>query len=133
MGRKDLTPNTDLHGPDGDRGSNFKRLAPGSFRSHFNKTNLIFTRNLAKLSLASMKTQNIHEAKTNLSKLLELVEQGEEVVIARAGKPVAKLVPFHPRSRPRKPGGRWKGRIKIAKDFDQLPDDLIRMFYGENN
>ena len=77
-----------------------------------------------------MKTKNIHEAKTNLSQLIELVEKGEEVVIARAGKPVAKLIPFRPASGPRKPGGSWKGKIKIAKDFDELPDDITAMFYG---
>ncbi len=62
---------------------------------------------------------NIHSAKTNLSKLLERVERGEEIVIARAGKPVAKLVGIPPTREPRKPG-RMKGRIWIADDFDDF-------------
>ena len=60
---------------------------------------------------------NVHEAKTQLSKLIAKVEQGEEVVIARDGKPIAKLVPF------RAPAKRlriddWKGRIWMSPDFD---------------
>ena len=86
---------------------------------------------MTKLSLVHMKTKNIHEAKTNLSQLIKLVEQGEEVVIARAGEPVAKLVPFKKTSGARKPGGSWKGRIRMSKDFDRLPDDIIAAFYGE--
>jgi prevent-host-death family protein len=80
-----------------------------------------------------MKTKNIHDAKTNLSQLIEDVEKGEEVVIARAGKPVAKLVPFRAASGPRKPGGSWKGKIRIAKDFDELSAEIVEMFYGEKH
>ncbi len=73
---------------------------------------------------------NIHQAKTQLSKLLARVEAGEEIVIARAGKPVAKLVAADHRDKPRKPG-RWKGKVWIAEDFDEpLPDDVIDSFYG---
>jgi prevent-host-death family protein len=61
---------------------------------------------------------NVHEAKTQLSKLLAKVEQGEEVVIARDGKPIAKLVPFRaPAKRLRT--GDWKGRIWMSPDFDE--------------
>jgi len=59
---------------------------------------------------------NMHEAKSNLSKLVEAAEAGEEIVLARAGKPVIKLVPVS-RLKPRKLG-RWKGKVTMAKDFD---------------
>jgi prevent-host-death family protein len=60
---------------------------------------------------------NIHEAKTHLSRLVERVEAGEEITIARAGRPVARLVPYRRRTEPRVPG-LWKGRIKLADDWD---------------
>ncbi|RMF12621.1 MAG: type II toxin-antitoxin system Phd/YefM family antitoxin [Candidatus Dadabacteria bacterium] len=70
---------------------------------------------------------NIHEAKTHLSRLLRRVQAGEEVIISRAGTPIAKLVPITPRP-DRKPG-RLKGRIQIAADFDApLPDEVLRSF-----
>jgi len=73
---------------------------------------------------------NVHDAKTHLSKLLERVEKGEEVILARAGKPVAKLVPIVPARRPLRPG-LMKGRMRIAADFDApLPDDLLERFEG---
>ena len=64
-----------------------------------------------------MDAVNIHEAKTHLSRLVERVEGGEEIVIARAGRPVARLVPFRARRPPRVPG-LWEGRVTIAADFD---------------
>lgn len=76
-------------------------------------------------------TVNVHEAKTHLSRLLEAVERGEEVVIARAGKPVARLVPAVPSGFRREPGT-WKGRIVIADDFDDTPPDVVAAFYGED-
>ncbi len=60
---------------------------------------------------------NIHDAKTHLSRLVERVEAGEEVVIARAGRPVARLVPYVPLTEPREPG-LWKGKVKVAEDWD---------------
>jgi prevent-host-death family protein len=60
---------------------------------------------------------NIHEAKTHFSKLIEEVERGEEIVIARAGKPVAKLVPIEAEPPPRKLGF-LKGQIWMSDDFD---------------
>ena len=73
---------------------------------------------------------NVHDAKTHLSKLLERVERGEEIVLARAGKPVARLVPIAPRRKPYKPGF-LKGRITIAPDFDApLPDGMLARFEG---
>jgi prevent-host-death family protein len=72
-------------------------------------------------------TVNIHEAKTHLSRLVERVEAGEELVIARAGRPVARLVPFRRRTTPREPG-LWRGRVAMADDFDQTPESMIRNF-----
>jgi prevent-host-death family protein len=69
---------------------------------------------------------NVYDAKSNLSELLRRIEQGEEVVIARAGKPVAKLVPYTAPA-PREPG-RWAGRIVIADDFDGTSDELVALF-----
>ncbi len=74
-------------------------------------------------------TVNIHEAKTHLSRLVERVERGDEVVIARAGRPVARLVPFRPRTATRVPGF-WRGRVAIASDFDITPEGLIEDFEG---
>ena len=70
---------------------------------------------------------NVHEAKTHFSKLLERVAQGEEVTIAKAGRPVARLVPM---SRPdTRPPGCDAGRGYIADDFDApLPDDIVADF-----
>lgn len=70
---------------------------------------------------------NIHEAKTHFSKLVTQAEQGREVVITRAGKPVAKLVAFHPQTRRRAPGG-WVGEVVIAPDFDELDEATLRSF-----
>ncbi len=76
---------------------------------------------------------NIHEAKTQLSKLVETAEGGEEVVIARAGKPVVKLVPFNPVRPIRKPGA-LKGKIRISEDFnDPLPQDILDYFEGKTD
>lgn len=69
---------------------------------------------------------NIHEAKTHLSKLLERVALGEEIVIARAGEPIARLVPLAPR-RPRRPGGA-EGLELTDAFFEPLPEELLRHF-----
>jgi prevent-host-death family protein len=74
-------------------------------------------------------TVNIHEAKTHLSRLVERVEAGEEVVIARAGRPVARLVPLRRLTKPRVPG-QWRGQIVIAPDFDAVNEEIIRDFEG---
>ena len=71
---------------------------------------------------------NVHEAKTQLSKLLALVEAGEEVVISRAGTPVARLVPVR-RAPGRRVSGRDRGLVQMAEDFDaSLPDDILMDF-----
>ena len=73
---------------------------------------------------------NIHEAKTGFSRLVERAEAGEEIVIARAGTPVARLGPLAPRA-PRQPGGA-EGRIVMHDDFDDpLPDELRGAFGAE--
>jgi prevent-host-death family protein len=74
-------------------------------------------------------TVNVHEAKTQLSRLLARVEGGESIIIARKGRPVARLVPIVAK---RRVFGRLKGKIRYAEDLAApLPDDLVRLFYGE--
>ena len=63
------------------------------------------------------KAVNVHEAKTHLSRLLERVEAGEEITLARAGKPIARIVPYRLRRAPRKPG-LWKGKVWLAPDWE---------------
>ena len=77
-----------------------------------------------------MKTVNIHEAKTKLSKLVERVEGGEEIVIARAGRPAARLVPLT-KVRGRRRLGLLDGKFQIPDDFNApLPESVIRDFEG---
>lgn len=72
-------------------------------------------------------TVNIHEAKTHLSRLIERVETGEEVVIARAGRPVARLIPYRAQTNPRVPG-QWRGLVTLAPDFDQTDASVLEAF-----
>ncbi len=77
-----------------------------------------------------METVNIHEAKTNLSKLIERVLAGEEIVIARAGKPVARLVAAVAEKAPRRPG-LLKGKIKFDESFfEPLPEEELKGWEG---
>ncbi|MFH1737605.1 MAG: type II toxin-antitoxin system Phd/YefM family antitoxin [bacterium] len=78
-----------------------------------------------------MVVANMHEAKTHLSKLVERAAAGEEVIIAKAGKPVAKLVPYEANNQPRRAGGSWKGKVWMADDFDELPEEIAAAFRGE--
>ncbi len=74
---------------------------------------------------------NIHEAKTQLSRLLRKVAEGEEITISRAGVPVARLVRIENKPAKKRPLGMDRGKIWIADDFDApLPDDLLKLFYG---
>ncbi len=74
-------------------------------------------------------TYNMHDAKTHLSQLAERAAKGEEIVIARAGRPLAKLVPLEQR-RPRKLG-LWKGKVHVREDFDDpLPPEIQKYFEG---
>lgn len=71
---------------------------------------------------------NIHAAKTHLSRLLDRVAAGEEIVIAKAGRPVARLVPAEPQPGPRRPGTA-RGMGKVHDDFDDpMPDDFMAFF-----
>jgi prevent-host-death family protein len=70
-----------------------------------------------------METVNVHEAKTHLSRLLERVERGERVIIARAGTPIAVLSPYQPPQEAGRVPGRWRGQVWMSDDFDApLPD-----------
>jgi len=72
---------------------------------------------------------NVHEAKTHLSRLLRRVLSGEEIVIARSGVPVARLVPIEPRAR--RVFGVDRGRFEVPDDFDApLPEEVLRDFEG---
>jgi prevent-host-death family protein len=72
----------------------------------------------------STKTVNIHEAKTHLSELLALAMQGEDVVIAKANKPMVRLVPIKPPRLPRRPGSARGQVLYISPDFDETPQDF---------
>jgi antitoxin (DNA-binding transcriptional repressor) of toxin-antitoxin stability system len=76
-----------------------------------------------------MKTVNIHEAKTHLSRILSDVERGEEYILARAGKAVARLSPIRrPTVEPRP--GKWRGRVVLRSDFDAEDERINAMFEG---
>ena len=77
-----------------------------------------------------MRRVNVHEAKTQLSRLLEEVEAGERIVIARAGKPIAILSAYERATRKRRLG-QFAGQAEVAADFDDLPDDIAAAFSGE--
>lgn len=74
-----------------------------------------------------MKIVNIHEAKTGLSRLIERAQAGEEVIIAKAGMPVAKLIRYDEEDAPRQPGF-WRGKVTIADDFDELSEAFTAYF-----
>jgi prevent-host-death family protein len=78
-----------------------------------------------------MTTVTVHKAKTELSKLLKRVEAGEEIIIARGDKPIAKLTPAEPvAKKPRKPGA-WKGKFALPDNvFDPLPEEELALWEG---
>jgi prevent-host-death family protein len=79
-----------------------------------------------------MAVYNMHDAKTHLSRLAERAAQGEEIVIARNGRPLARLVPMEAH-KPRRIG-MWKGRVHISDDFDApLPPDIQEAFEGKRD
>ncbi|MDG2991348.1 type II toxin-antitoxin system Phd/YefM family antitoxin [Candidatus Synechococcus calcipolaris G9] len=79
-----------------------------------------------------MQTVNIHQAKTNLSRLLSRVDRGEEIVIANRGIPIAKLVPFRTSIDRRASLGHDQGQIIVPDDFDQpLPEEILAAFDGD--
>ena len=78
-----------------------------------------------------MRTVDINAAKVHLSRLLEEVAAGAEIVLAKAGRPVARLLPFESRREPRRPG-LMKGKIWVAENFDEpLPEEIMAAFRGE--
>ena len=81
-----------------------------------------------------MHITNIADAKASLSKLVEKALQGEEVVMGKAGKPVAKLVPYNYDSSPRDLSqGIWKDQVWMSQDFDTLPEELVAAFMGDSD
>ena len=77
-----------------------------------------------------MSKVNIHQAKTHFSRLVELAAGGEEIIIAKSGKPVARLVPYSSRREARRPG-QLRGKMRIKKNFDQpLPKEILESFEG---
>jgi prevent-host-death family protein len=79
-----------------------------------------------------MDTVNLYDAKTNLSNLVERAARGEEIVIAKAGRPLARLVPLARRTTPR-PLGLLAGQVIVGPDFDDpLPDDIMAAFEGRS-
>jgi len=79
-----------------------------------------------------MAVVNIHQAKTHLSRLVDQAVDGEEIIIAKAGKPLVRLSPVAQHRPPRRPGS-MRGRIRVAADFDDpLPPDLLAQFEGRD-
>ncbi|HWC81463.1 MAG TPA: type II toxin-antitoxin system Phd/YefM family antitoxin [Pseudonocardiaceae bacterium] len=74
---------------------------------------------------------NIYDAKTHLSQLVDQAAAGEEVIIARNGRPIARLCPL-PRSSRRRTPGTMRGKIWLAPDFDQTPDEVVDSFYSDD-
>ena len=74
---------------------------------------------------------NVYQAKTHLSQLLDRAAAGEEIIIARAGRPVARLVALADSSSQRRTPGAWRGKVSISDDFDELPAEIDSAFRGE--
>lgn len=72
---------------------------------------------------------NVYEAKTQLSRLIDRAAAGEELILGKAGKPLARLVPYR-HGRPRRVPGGFAGRIEVADDFDATPEWLLDEFEG---
>ena len=79
-----------------------------------------------------MTTVNLHAAKTHFSRLVDQAAAGEEIIIAKAGKPVARLMPLAPVERPKRKLGALAGKAVIPEDFDApLPEDILKLFEGD--
>lgn len=74
---------------------------------------------------------NIGEAKAHLSDLIDRAAAGEEIIIARAGKPVVRLIAYQERTLLERMPGAWKGKVKMSHDFDKLPESVAAAFQGE--
>lgn len=77
-----------------------------------------------------VRTYSVDDTDVQLSKVLDEVQSGHEVVLQRAGKPIAKIIPL-PAGAPRRKPGLWRGRVVIRDDFDELDDDTAAAFRGE--
>ncbi len=77
-----------------------------------------------------MQVSTIHKAKTHLSNLIKKVEEGEDVIICKAGKPIVRLIKFNKILSPRK-AGICKGEVEISNDFDDLTPELLSKFYNK--
>ena len=77
-----------------------------------------------------MELVNLHQAKAHLSSLVQKAALGEEIILCKAGKPMAKLVQYEQPATPRRAGA-WKGKVVIAEDFNTLPDDMLNAFKGK--
>ncbi len=78
-----------------------------------------------------MQITNISDAKSNFASLIARVEKGHKIIIGKAGKPIAMPVPYQTDTSPRKLGGSWKGKVKMAADFDDLPPELTQAFHAD--
>jgi prevent-host-death family protein len=82
--------------------------------------------------MAKTKTVNLYTAKTHLSKLVDEAAAGSEIIIAKAGRAKARLVPLEKKRPPRKPGG-WEGQVWVSDDFDdELPSDTLAGFFEDD-
>ncbi len=90
-----------------------------------NLTNLDY-----RLVVDSSQPVNVYQAKTHLSQLIDRALAGEDVVIARNGRPMVRLVPVRVTGKRRMPGA-WRGLVQVAEDFDDLPVELAAAFRGE--
>jgi prevent-host-death family protein len=77
-----------------------------------------------------MHAVSIHEAKIHLSTLIDRAAAGEEIVIARAGEPVVRLIAYQEEKPPKRVPGAWKGKVKMRRDFDKLPESIATAFRG---
>jgi prevent-host-death family protein len=80
-----------------------------------------------------MQLTNIHEAKTHFSRLVERAAAGEEIIIGKAGKPVARLVPYKEAAKPVRKPGAWRGKVKIKPGFDKADKEIEALFYGDSD
>ena len=78
-----------------------------------------------------MRLENLHKAKTNLSKLIEEAYNGEDVIICKAGKPIAGIIPYQKQPLERI-SALWKGKVTVMEDFEILPESILKGFKGEN-
>lgn len=77
------------------------------------------------------KIVNMHEAKSSLSRLVARALKGDEIVVSKAGRPLVRLVPVAREAKARRPG-RWKGRVSMARDFNNLPEEIVDAFEGKS-